>query len=258
MTETFELPGSDKTPRGRRTGTWVVLALLGLGVLGLIVKALYDRPAGSSADRSEALLRQAEQRKTAFARLAPGGRVPDPFYLRGAATGGGAGLVWMLRDFDASHAFLLGADTVPEAALLAQLLTELGGERMPQRQRLDEPGVLPEKRPPFTEEYRSIPLTAADVQPPRAWAEAWSEAVQFRFPDGSAADLALRLDANTAFPLSPWRRDGDYAWAIADLSARTPGSRLFLVYFLPTSSSTSSTGDPESGPVYDFGAAVGA
>lgn len=244
MADTFELPGKDPSPKGRRVGSWVVLGLLGLGVLALAVKAVYNRPTRGAAD-PQALYQQAEARNQLFASLLPGARVPEPFYLRGTGEEDGIRAAWMRRDFDDTHALLVAADAPPAAADMELLLADLGGERMPARQMIDENGVQPEKRPPFVEEFRSVPDAGDPVEPPRGWTREWDEAVSFRVPEGGTA-LELTMSAEQAFPLAAWRQSAPYWWTVVDLSSRAPEGRLYLLHF------THGERAPSAGPLHDF------
>ncbi|TAH39624.1 MAG: hypothetical protein EYC70_02215 [Planctomycetota bacterium] len=250
MTETFELQGKDSAPKRRPAGTWVVLGLLGLGVTALVVKTLFNHGRQLGTGSGDELFQQAQARTEAFARILPEGRVPDPFYLRGAAAAGTVQAVWMRSDFDDAHVLLIAAPATPSASALEEMLQSLGGERMPARQIIDEPGVLPEKRPPFQEEYRTPAPPGEDVHPPRGWTAQWEEAARFDPPQDGGISIELQIDAEQSFRLSPWRQEGPYWWTVVDLGSKSAAGELYLVHF------TRAQLAPSAGPVHDFVSAL--
>lgn len=234
MTETFELPKPEPESQRRRTGTWVVAGILALAALALVGRSLWRQPVTAGRRAYDAAFQAAAERREAFARLLPGGRIPEPYYLRGAAAAGNAAIVWLRRDRDDAHAFLVSAARKPDGAEVEELLRQLGGERMPSRQVVDEAGVQVEKRPPFVEEFRKPPAAHEDVHPPRGWAAEWEEATApaAEREDGPRLRLQLTLAEDLAVPFTPYRQDGPYWWSVVDLGAKARSGSLHLVHVL--------------------------
>ncbi len=237
MDETFSLEGGTPPERpGRRVANRVVLGVV-LVLLALLVwRGLANRPVARSQRKFGAAFDDAAARQEAFRALLPEGRVPEPYVIRGAAVRDGLELVWLRYDYRDDHAFLLGGDHLPGGGEVKTLLAEVGGERLPGRQRIDAPGVLPERRPPFVEEYRERDPGTTPVHPPRGWATAWDEAVAFerRLPGAAEdwdVDLSLEVTPDLVLPFIPFRQDGAWWWTVVDLDARAPAGRhLYLVH----------------------------
>lgn len=254
MEEQFPLAGGPSGPDvpERRTGSRIVVGLVVLLVAFLVWRGLANRPEARKERKFGAAFDAAAARQEAFHTLLPGGRVPEPYVIRGAAEADGLTLVWLRYDYRDDHAFLLGGDHVPRGGEVAALLGRVGGERLPGRQRIDEPGVRPERRPPFVEEYRERDPGTRPVHPPREWAAGWDEAAAFAAgppdtPEGSDVDLTLDLAPDLQLPFTRFRRSGDWWWTVVDLDARAPAGRhLYLVHALRSAAT------PAMAPTADF------
>ncbi|MFQ5750339.1 MAG: hypothetical protein ACE5H3_12945, partial [Planctomycetota bacterium] len=158
MGEMFTLQGTG--PEGRKKGRWGTILLVGIvAVLALFVAVrIFQNPVSRPlVGEFGQAFHSAEARKQALETILPGAKLPQPFVIRGAARAGDAEAVWMRRDFDDAHAILISGPEALTPDQVRTLLEELGHERLPSRQIIDEKGVQIDKRPPFVEEYRMPP-----------------------------------------------------------------------------------------------------
>ena len=245
MTETFTLRGSPPPRRGRRPVTyWVLSALSVAVVIWLVAKIFGNRPA-TLGDPATAAYELAGERRAALERILPGAKLPEPYVLRGAGAAAKDEIVWMRRDYDDAHAFLFrvrGADA-PEEEQLRALAGAMGVGALPTRQLVDEPGVLPEKRPPFVEEFREPPAAPSElILPPLDWLLAWDLGSLLE----GLGSTELPLAAGRTVTVSLYRPGETHWWAVARLEVEGGNGYAYLVHLLRSREA------PESGELFDF------
>ncbi|KAA3615185.1 MAG: hypothetical protein DWQ01_00235 [Planctomycetota bacterium] len=235
MSESFTLQG-ETSKGGSRPGKGrkPVLALfLVVAAAGILWKMFQNRPLQTGSGTS--LYQEVEARRVLMEQLLPGSKIPEPFVIRGAMEKGGMAALWLSFDGLGHQAFLFGGESLPNQQTVQDLTVALAGQPLPTRRIVDGEGVLPERLPPFTEEFRQRDPVVPQVQPLQGWEPEWPKASSFQL-GGPASDITVRIQVaeGREFPISAYRQQEKHWWCLADLSAASPKDSLILLHALKT------------------------